>query len=351
MQRQMLRISVRQYHVETKMWSVDFDAVWIRCKRDYQTRQLLLRCDSTGDLYPITQQPSSTTTFALLLLSPTTWYRRIGHPSEDVLRRLESSHFISYNKTKLPALCHACQLGKHTRLPFYSSESNVGSVFDIIHSDLWTSPISSESGIKYYAIFWITSRIMFGSGISKPLARMNCHATTTLPIPRSHLHALRDPNWHKAMVDEYNALISNGTWALVPRPANVNIVRSMWLFKHKGSYVAYLSICDDIILTITQLRTALSYSALLTLLLIRKFLSVLTCSIVTHARPLWTLSPNSNSDGGPCSVNPTFISKPSDHKDLSFNVSSTSQLTAYTDADWAGCPVTRRSTSGIVVPW
>ncbi|GJU22261.1 ribonuclease H-like domain-containing protein [Tanacetum coccineum] len=71
------------------------------------------------------------------------------------------------------------------------------------------------------------------AGISKPLARINCHATTTSPIPRSHLHALRDPNWHKAMVDEYNALISNGTWALVPRPANVNIVRSMWLFKHK----------------------------------------------------------------------------------------------------------------------
>ncbi|GKE23011.1 ribonuclease H-like domain-containing protein [Tanacetum coccineum] len=35
------------------------------------------------------------------------------------------------------------------------------------------------------------------------------------------------------MVDEYNALISNGMWALVPRPTNVNIVRSMWLFKHK----------------------------------------------------------------------------------------------------------------------
>ncbi|GKA72404.1 hypothetical protein Tco_0778620 [Tanacetum coccineum] len=31
---------------------------------------------------------------------------------------------------------------------------------------------------------------------------------------------------------------------------------------------------------------------------------------------------------------------------LQLYVSSTSQLTAYTDADWAGCPVTRRSTSG-----
>nr|GEU63191.1 ribonuclease H-like domain-containing protein [Tanacetum cinerariifolium] len=35
------------------------------------------------------------------------------------------------------------------------------------------------------------------------------------------------------MSDEYNALIKNNTWALVPRPPSVNIVRSMWLFRHK----------------------------------------------------------------------------------------------------------------------
>ncbi|GJZ64224.1 ribonuclease H-like domain-containing protein, partial [Tanacetum coccineum] len=139
-------ISVRQFTRDNNV-SVNFDAYGFSVK-DYQTRRLLLLCDSTGDLYPVTQQPSSTTTF------PTTWNKRLGHPSEDVLRRLKSSRFISYNKTKLPTLCHACQLDKHTRLPFYSFESNVGSVFDIIHSDLWTSPISSESGIKYYAIFY-----------------------------------------------------------------------------------------------------------------------------------------------------------------------------------------------------
>ncbi|GJT97738.1 ribonuclease H-like domain-containing protein [Tanacetum coccineum] len=85
--------------------------------------------------------------------SSTTWHRRLSHPRDDALHHLLSSHSISYNKSKSSALCHACQLGKHVKLPFYSSESNVEFVFQNIHSDLWTSPIPSKSGIKYYAIF------------------------------------------------------------------------------------------------------------------------------------------------------------------------------------------------------
>ncbi|GJZ93875.1 ribonuclease H-like domain-containing protein [Tanacetum coccineum] len=90
--------------------SVDFDAYGFSVK-DYQTRRLLLRCDSTGDLYPVTQQPSTTSTFALITLSPTTWHRRLGHPSDDVHCRLDPRHFIPCNKPKLSALCHSCQLG------------------------------------------------------------------------------------------------------------------------------------------------------------------------------------------------------------------------------------------------
>nr|GEV19060.1 ribonuclease H-like domain-containing protein [Tanacetum cinerariifolium] len=66
-----------------------------------------------------------------------------------------------------------------------------------------------------------------------PLERINCHVTTTSPLPRSHVHALRDPNWKEGMLDEYIALITNVTWILVPYLDNVNVVRSMWLFKHK----------------------------------------------------------------------------------------------------------------------
>ncbi|GKA90037.1 ribonuclease H-like domain-containing protein [Tanacetum coccineum] len=42
-----------------------------------------------------------------------------------------------------------------------------------------------------------------------------------------------DPNWPHAMYDEYNALIKSSTWVLVLKPPNVNVVRSMWLFRHK----------------------------------------------------------------------------------------------------------------------
>nr|GFC45714.1 ribonuclease H-like domain-containing protein [Tanacetum cinerariifolium] len=53
------------------------------------------------------------------------------------------------------------------------------------------------------------------------------------PIPKTPFVALQNSHWHQAILDEYNALIKNGTWILVPKPAGVNMVRSMWLFKHK----------------------------------------------------------------------------------------------------------------------
>nr|GEZ01127.1 ribonuclease H-like domain-containing protein [Tanacetum cinerariifolium] len=45
--------------------------------------------------------------------------------------------------------------------------------------------------------------------ISKPLERMNYHVTTMSPLPRFHVHALRDLNWKKTILNEYKALITN----------------------------------------------------------------------------------------------------------------------------------------------
>ncbi|GKE46503.1 hypothetical protein Tco_1477761 [Tanacetum coccineum] len=80
-------IYVRKFTCDNDV-SVEFDAYGFSVK-DYQIGRLLLRCHSTGDLYPVTQQPSFQTPVVLLSFSSTTWHRRFGHPGEDVLRRLE----------------------------------------------------------------------------------------------------------------------------------------------------------------------------------------------------------------------------------------------------------------------
>ncbi|GJW06344.1 ribonuclease H-like domain-containing protein [Tanacetum coccineum] len=141
-------ISVCQFTRDNNC-TIEFDAFGFSVN-DYLTRHILLRCDSSGDLYPVTP---STSPIAFLSTSASTWHQRLGHPGDQVLRSLVSSRFISCNKEKSSHICHACQLGKHVKLPFHSSDSIVEHCFDIIHSDLWTSPIISSSGFKYYVLF------------------------------------------------------------------------------------------------------------------------------------------------------------------------------------------------------
>ena len=54
--------------------------------------------------------------------------------------------------------------------------------------------------------------------------------------PRSFQKALQSPyasEWKCAMDKEYNSLLKNGTWDLVPRPEGVNVVGNRWVYKVK----------------------------------------------------------------------------------------------------------------------
>lgn len=70
-------------------------------------------------------------------------------------------------------------------------------------------------------------------GNSKPKQIFSLQTQTISPLPKSHLSALDDPNWNPSMTIEYDAIVKSETFDLVPRPPNTNIVRSMWLYKHK----------------------------------------------------------------------------------------------------------------------
>jgi hypothetical protein len=62
-------------------------------------------------------------------------------------------------------------------------------------------------------------------------------ATTSSPalplVPTTVRGALADPQWRRAMEEEYDALQANHTWDLVPRPHGTNVVTGKWIFKLK----------------------------------------------------------------------------------------------------------------------
>jgi hypothetical protein len=142
-------ISVRRFTSDTKC-SVEFDPLRLSVK-DLHSRSVITRYNSFKTLYILdapTCPPVSRAHVATV--SSTTWHRRVGHPGHKALSKLTSTSAIGCNKNTSDSICHACQVGCHTLLPFANSTSQALKNFDLIQCDLWTSPISSVSGYKYY---------------------------------------------------------------------------------------------------------------------------------------------------------------------------------------------------------
>jgi histone deacetylase 1/2 len=122
--------------------------------RDNSTKTVLLRCDSSGELYPLrhhstTSAPSPT---ALLTSDDSNlWHARLGHPGHVVLQQLSRSIGFSCSKSNQHT-CDACRRGKHVRLPFSESNNVSYFPFQLLHCDVWTSPIMSNSGFKFYLV-------------------------------------------------------------------------------------------------------------------------------------------------------------------------------------------------------
>ena len=144
-------LSIRQFTADNSFF-IEFDSSGLTVK-DSASRRPLLLCDSTGLLYTLRLPssaapllPSSSSAAFAAPPSSTTWHCRLGHPGRDVLAQLSRSTDVPCTRAPAEHLCHACQLGRHVRLPFSSSSSHATPVFDLVHCDLWTSPVLSFSG-------------------------------------------------------------------------------------------------------------------------------------------------------------------------------------------------------------
>nr|GEV68345.1 ribonuclease H-like domain-containing protein [Tanacetum cinerariifolium] len=174
------------------------------------------------------------------------------------------------------------------------------------------------------------------------------------------------------MYDEYNTLVKNGTWLLVPRPTGDNMVRSMWLFKHKFHVDGTLSRYNALLVangSSQQLGVDFDemFSPVIKLTTVRTVLSL----VVSRKWPIHQLDIKNAFLNGNLSETvymhqpPGFVDNREPHFaalkcilryvrgtmdfGLQLYVSATTSLVGYTDADWAGCPSSRRSTLGYCV--
>ncbi|KAI3518344.1 hypothetical protein L1887_06964 [Cichorium endivia] len=118
-------------------------------EQELQTGTPLMRCESRGELYPITNQATSHSAFAAI--TPKLWHARLGHPGAPVFQFLRTNKDINCHALD-KLLCSSCQLGKNIKLPFVSSTSCTVMPFDILHTDIWTSPVVSTMGHRYYLV-------------------------------------------------------------------------------------------------------------------------------------------------------------------------------------------------------
>lgn len=127
--------------------------------KDNQTREILLQGPSVGGLYPINLKHFSKnklqwlTAFLGAKTSCSTWHRRLGHPHSRIFHQIISSNQLPLTTSKINEVCIDCQLAKSRQLPFPKSQTVTQSPLELVHSDIWTSPVISISGCKYYGIF------------------------------------------------------------------------------------------------------------------------------------------------------------------------------------------------------
>ena len=57
--------------------------------------------------------------------------------------------------------------------------------------------------------------------------------TSLETTPKTVTQALKDPKWRHAMDFEFNALMKNSTWDLVPPYCAENVISTKWVFRLK----------------------------------------------------------------------------------------------------------------------
>lgn len=141
--------------------------------------------------------------------------------------------------TTVPAPAHYPVSTSNSSLSDSSSFHNLSQISspNVVPTSSPTSPVPSP------AVHPMITRSKHG--IVKPRIPLSLSLTSTSEIsePSTFSEAIKSAHWQPAMSTEYEALLSQGTWSLVPSPAHGNIIGCHWIFKLKrhsdGSIARY----------------------------------------------------------------------------------------------------------------
>lgn len=114
-----------------------------------KTGRILLNGPCRDGLYV---WPSSPTVLSSSRISSPLWHHALGHPSTATFKLIQQQLRIP-SPTFEQSDCTSCQLNKSHKLPFYNSSLCSNYFLEVIFSDVWTSPILSYDGFKYYVVF------------------------------------------------------------------------------------------------------------------------------------------------------------------------------------------------------
>ncbi|KAG7578952.1 Ribonuclease H-like superfamily [Arabidopsis thaliana x Arabidopsis arenosa] len=120
--------------------------------QDIETSRVLGHGGTKDGLYVLEDTKLSTPLaahFSSILVNANNaiWHARLGHPHSRALGLLLPS--VSFKNDE----CEACILGKHCKSVFPKSNTIYENCFDLVHSDVWTSPCLSRENQKYFVTF------------------------------------------------------------------------------------------------------------------------------------------------------------------------------------------------------
>ncbi|KAJ6861975.1 retrovirus-related pol polyprotein from transposon RE2 [Populus alba x Populus x berolinensis] len=124
---------------------------------DLQSGALLFQGNTKDGVYewPASNPASAPIlAFSSIKTTSTNWHHRLGHPALPILQHILSNYQLEFS-SPIPNefSCNACLCNKSHKLPFSTSTLVSTKPLQVIFSDVWTSPVTSSTGFKYYVIF------------------------------------------------------------------------------------------------------------------------------------------------------------------------------------------------------